>query len=75
MQTKDYQCKDTMSEIGGKQFLTVQLETKEFGKLESRMVARVINEKTADSIIWNSLADEIIDEYEDRLTLLRSKPI
>ena len=71
--TKDYRCFDNVVQIAGKRALQVQLKTSEFGMLSSRIVEREYIDDKSDHIIWDALANELIDEYEDRLSFLKNK--
>lgn len=71
--TKDYRCFDNVVQLAGKRALQVQLQTSEFGMLSSRIVEREYIDDKSDYIIWDALANELIDEYEERLSFRRSQ--
>lgn len=67
---KDYKCVDQIVELAGKRALRVKLKTKEFGTMCSKSVVKELKDPASDCILWNSLANDLIDEYEDRLNHL-----
>jgi hypothetical protein len=68
---KDYKCIDRVVELQGKYGLQVILQTKEFGDLSSRIVNRT-EDADLNVKLLDSLADDIIQEYEDRLKLFKA---
>ncbi len=65
--TIDYNCTDCIVNDGKGTFLMVKLHTKEFGDLSSRMVPRFEIDKRLDNQIWEMLASELIELYEQKL--------
>lgn len=63
---KDYHTVERVEELRGVEHLSVLLKTKEFGDMVS---SRVKSPGSQDLIgrIYDSLAYDLIDEYEDRL--------
>lgn len=70
---KDYQCiyKQYKTVDTGRTKLSVTLKTAEFGDMES-FLADGTDDAMLNTKVWESLADELIDEYEFKLAKLKS---
>ena len=69
---KDYQCVyNGFKDQQGKTKLSVTLKTAEFGDMESQLVDGTDNHGL-NTRLWDSLADELIDQYEFKLAKARS---
>ena len=64
---KDYQLTYQECAVKGKRFLRAILHTHEFGDMESRAVDAVDDHNVRQQLL-NTLADDVIDEYERRLS-------
>lgn len=63
--TKDYNLSYQHLTVNGVKKLRAVLHTKEFGPVASQAI--FAREKGVDEQLLNSLADELIDAYEERL--------
>ena len=64
--TKDYLLNYLHLTENGKQKLAAEMKTEEFGLMRSRMLDATKDSKMNQTLL-NSLADEVIDDYEQRL--------
>jgi len=65
-QFKDYKMIYSIYEVDGINMNVVFMGTPEFGRLRSRYL-KAVEDDNINQQLLDSLADELIDEYEDRL--------
>lgn len=71
--TKDYKCTDCIGYLNGRRVLFVKLHTPEFGVLTSRYYDAPFEDKKNEPHIFNQLANEIIELYEEKLMKEKDK--
>ena len=68
---KDYVQTNQKFTIDGQKKLRVSMDTREFGLLVSRTLPMVADDSINEHLL-NSLGEELIDDYEQRLTRKRN---
>lgn len=78
-QFKDYKFVDAIAYADGKRCLLTSLKTKQFGTIQSRIVVSPDQQAigftftSIETKLLDSLADELIREYDDRLNSKKAK--
>lgn len=73
---KDYDCTDAVVKDPNtkKDYYVVFLKTKEFGKMQSRPIEKRDDKAEKEFYILDMLAEEVINQYEDRMRSVKALP-